>query len=567
MALSAGTRLGPYEIQSQLGAGGMGEVYRARDTRLGRDVAIKVLPESFAKDADRLRRFELEARAVATLNHPNILAIHDIGEPGGHPYLVSELLEGHSLREVLSSGTLSVRRAVEYGTEIAEGLAAAHDKGIIHRDLKPENIFITNDGRAKILDFGLAKLMKPEDSAGGSAARETVPIDTTPGLILGTAGYMAPEQVKGESADARTDIFALGAILYEMLSGKRAFRKDTAAETMTAILNEEPAELTATGKPIAPVLERIVRRCLEKKPLQRFQSARDLAFNLEGISDTSASAATRVATATDSVRGSRKWMLGVAAAVLVFVAGGALEWVYQRRIGVPPQPVYHQQTFERGLIYAARFAPDGRTIYYSPSWNGQPVQVYSKELGSPESRALNLINSTLFAVSTSEIAVSLGCKDRYIGDCQGTLALAPVSGGAPREAVEDAISADWTSDGSEMASVRQVGGKYRVEFPRGKVIYESDHPLGYVRVAPRANAIAFAEYVGIFGDAARLIVVDRSGKRLNHPEVFVSLEGVAWSASGDEVFFGATSQEGWADAIHALGLNGHKRIVLRLPGC
>jgi hypothetical protein len=254
--------------------------------------------------------------------------------------------------------------------------------------------------------------------------------------------------------------------------------------------------------------------------------------------------------------------LGVVAAVLLLVAGAALEWLYQRQAGAPLQPVFHQQTFERGLIYAARFAPDGRTIYYSANLNGQPVQVYSKEIGSPESRALNLINSTLFAVTTSEIAVSLGCKDRYIGDCQGTLALAPVSGGAPREAVEDVISADWTSDGNEMAAVRQVGGKYRVEFPRGKVIYESDHPLGYVRVAPRANAIAFAEYVGIFGDAARLIVVDRSGKQLNHPEVFVSLEGVAWSASGDEVFFGATSQEDWADAIHALGLNGRRRIVL-----
>ncbi|MBV8553361.1 MAG: protein kinase [Acidobacteriaceae bacterium] len=569
MSLVTGTKLGPFEIQSWLGAGGMGVVYRAKDTRLGRDVAIKVLPESFARDENRLRRFEQEARALAGLNHPNILAVHDIGEQGGAPYLVSELLEGHSLRQELLNGALPTKRAVGYGTQIAEGLAAAHEKGIIHRDLKPENIFVTKDGRVKILDFGLAKLAKPEEAADDSSRLETVAEKTTPGMVLGTVGYMAPEQVKGEKADERSDIFALGTILYEMLSGKRTFRKDTSAETMTAILNEEPEELTSAGKPIAPALERIVRRCLEKKPLQRFQSARDLAFNLEGISGTtSISVAQAATTATVSGSSSRKWLFPIAAGVLLFLAGGVVlvDWLRHRGVAVSTQPIYHQQTFERGLIYAARFAPDGRMIYYSANWNGEPVQVYSKELGSPESRALNLVNSTLFAVSPSEIAISLGCKDRYIGDCQGTLALAPVSGGAPREVSEDVISADWTTEGREMAAIRQFAGKYRVEFPRGKVIYESDHPLGYVRISPRANAIAFAEYSGIFGDAARAMVVDRSGKEVTRPEAFVSLEGIAWPPSGDEVWVGATTQEGWADAIHALSLNGQRRIVLRLPG-
>jgi len=285
MALASGTKLGPYEIQSPLGGGGMGEVYRARDSRLGRDVAIKVLPESMARDAERLRRFETEARAIAALNHPNILSIHDIGTHNGAPYLVSECLEGQSLWVTVTSGALPLRRVADYGTQIAEGLAAAHDKGIIHRDLKPENVFVTRDERVKILDFGLAKLAQPEESSHEGVTMEAVP--TSAGVVLGTVGYMSPEQVRGAPADTRSDIFSLGAILYEMISGHRAFRRDTSAETMTAILKEDPPELSLTGKPISPELERMVRRCLEKNPLQRFQSARDLAFNLENLSGTS----------------------------------------------------------------------------------------------------------------------------------------------------------------------------------------------------------------------------------------------------------------------------------------
>ena len=353
MALAAGTKIGPYEIISPLGAGGMGEVYRARDSRLGRDVAIKVLPTAMARDAERLRRFETEARAVAALNHPNILSIHDIGTHDGAPYLVSECLEGQSLRQELSGGALPLRRAVEYGTEIAQGLAAAHDKGIIHRDLKPENIFVTRDGRVKILDFGLAKLARPEAASDQGATVEAVP--TSAGVVLGTVGYMSPEQVKGEAADARSDIFALGTILYEMLSGERAFRRDTSAETMTAILKEDPPELSTTGKQISPAMDRIVRRCLEKKPLQRFQSARDLAFNLEGVSGISSTTAQAVVS-PQSQRRSRA--LPIAAAVLLLVLVGGGSWMLGRGSGAAALPVYHQLTFERGLVYAARFAPD-----------------------------------------------------------------------------------------------------------------------------------------------------------------------------------------------------------------
>jgi serine/threonine protein kinase len=563
MTLTPATKLGNYEIIVPLGAGGMGEVYRARDTRLGRDVAVKVLPEAFAKDSDRLRRFEQEARAVAALNHPNILAIHDIGEHNGAPFLVSELLEGRSLREELNNGALPMRRAVEYATQIAQGLAAAHDKGIIHRDLKPENVFITHDGRAKILDFGLAKLAKLAGAADEGATLGIAAQDTSPGMVLGTVGYMSPEQVKGEAADARSDIFALGVILYEMLSGQRAFRRDTSAETMTAILKEDPPELTTLGKPISPALERIVRRCLEKKPLQRFQSARDLAFNLEGLSGTSSTGATQAMAAGAQPR---KWLLPLAAGLLLLIAGGVAGWLLFRGTSAIVPPSYHQLTFERGLVYAARFAPDGRSIYYSASWNGQPVQLYSTVPDSPESRPLNLVNSTLFAASASGLAISLGCKDRYIGNCQGTLATVPISGGSPREIAGDTLTADWTADGSEMAVVRRVGGKYRVEFPRGKVIYESVRMLAYLRISPRANAVAFAEFVSVDGDAGLVVALDRSGKELIRTATFVSLEGVAWPPSGEEVWYAATQLEGWADAVHALSLKGKERIVLRLPG-
>ncbi len=470
MALSPGTKLGPYEIESALGAGGMGEVYRAKDTRLGRNVAIKVLPEKLARDTERLQRFETEARVIAALNHPNILSIHDIGTYGGAPYLVSECLDGQTLRMELSGWALPVRRVVDYGTQIAQGLAAAHDKGIVHRDLKPENVFVLRDGRVKILDFGVAKLMRPEASSDEGATIDAGP--TSAGVVLGTVGYMSPEQVRGEPADARSDIFALGTILYEMLFGQRAFRRDTSAETMTAILKEDPRELSLTGKTISPALERIVRRCLEKKPLQRFQSARDLAFNLEGLTGVSSTSATSVsagaAIAAEEKKTSGKRMMILAAAAFLLALLGAASWMLGARSRSVVPPTYHQLTFERGLVYAARFASDSPSIYYSASWDGEPVQLYSTQPDTPESRPLNLVNSTLFAVSASQLAISEGCKDRYIGLCQGTLGLVPPAGGTPRQVADDVLAADWSADGREMALILQVAGKYRVEFPAGR---------------------------------------------------------------------------------------------------
>ncbi len=316
VTLAPGTKLGEYEVKSLVGAGGMGEVYRARDSRLGRDVAIKVLPASLSADPDRLRRFEQEARAAAALNHPNILAVHQMGTHDGAPYLVSELLVGETLREQMKRGRVAIRKTIDQAVQIARGLGAAHEKGIVHRDLKPENLFVTKDGRVKILDFGLAKLTQPQSGSEHDAA--TLTEGTEPGVVMGTVGYMSPEQVRGQATDHRADIFAFGAILYEMLAGKRAFQKPTSPETMTAILNENPPEISQVTADIAPALQRVVHRCLEKNPEQRFQSASDLAFALDALSESGASSPSTKA-ASIATRATRGWKIIVPAVVVVLM--------------------------------------------------------------------------------------------------------------------------------------------------------------------------------------------------------------------------------------------------------
>jgi eukaryotic-like serine/threonine-protein kinase len=382
MALTPGTKLGPYEIQAPIGAGGMGEVYRARDTRLGRDVALKILPEIFTQDADRLRRFEQEARAVAALNHPNILAVFDIGQHNGTPFLVSELLEGQSLRDVLDAGTVPQRKAIEYGVEIAHGLAAAHEKGIIHRDLKPENIFITRDGRIKILDFGLAKLA--QNPATGADERTMTSSHTVAGVVMGTASYMAPEQVRGDAADTRTDIFAFGSVVYEMLSGIRAFRRDTSAETMTAVLKDDPPELSNPGRVVSPTLERIVRRCLEKSPDQRFQSARDLSFALSALSGTETSSVSRAAAAATAAAPRHIRVLPWLVGALAVVAATAVTWSISHR-----QPPGTRMQFavavpdEMSISHMALSRDGTMMVFVSPEENSAMPMLFLQRVGSP----------------------------------------------------------------------------------------------------------------------------------------------------------------------------------------
>jgi serine/threonine protein kinase len=551
MSLAAGTRLGPYEILASIGAGGMGEVYKARDTRLKRDVALKVLPESLAADPDRLRRFEREAQAASALNHPNILVVHDIGHERT-PYLVSELLEGQSLRERLREGKLSVAKAIDIARQTAAGLTAAHSKGITHRDIKPENLFLTKDGRLKILDFGLAKLTATERPSVDNVTETQI---TDPGSVLGTASYMSPEQVRAKPVDHRSDIFSLGCVLYEMLVGKRAFQGDTAADTMSAILRQEPPSLTTLDTTLPPALDRTVRHCLEKDPDHRFQSARDLAFDLESFS-LPAQPGPAPARSLPTRRGA----MGALAAAIP-LAGGAF-WLGSRS-SKSPELNFHRLTYRRGKIQAARFAPDGHTIVYSAQWEDEPFQLFTVRDDGPESRPLGFSGAGLFGISSrSELALGLNLRAASTFWNQGTLARAPFSGGEPRVMVENVRFADWTPDGGDVAVIVETTKGWQIESPPGKLLYQGPATgfLGDLRFSPDGSRIAFLEHP-TNGSDGYVAVVDRSGqKKLLTPWYSGNIQGLAWSPKGDEIWFTGT-KSGARNELRAVTLSGRERLI------
>jgi len=566
VSLASGARLGPYEIVAPLGAGGMGEVYRAKDPRLGRDVAIKVLPASFSTDADRLRRFEQEARAAGLLNHPNITAVYDIGAHEGAPYVVSELLEGETLRAELAGERLSPRKAIDYAIQLAHGLAAAHEKGIVHRDLKPENVFVTKDGRVKILDFGLAKLTHAEE--GSSAGQTNLPTGvagTEPGVVLGTMGYMAPEQVRGRPADARSDIFAFGAILYEMLSGKRAFQGDSAADTMSAILREDPPDLSVTNQNVSPGLERVLRHCLEKNPEQRFQSVRDLAFDVEALSGLSG-AATQVA-AIPRARPNRA--LRVAAGVALLIAAAAVSYFVGRRAGTQvakPSRTFQPLSFAQQAIFNARFAPDGKTVVYSAARKGNTPEIVSVRPDFPGGKPAGLAGVHLLSVSSrGELAVLT--RVRYIGHSlfEGTLARTPLEGGAPREVLTGVREADWSPDGNDLAIIRDVNGKDHLEYPIGKVLAETGGYLSNPRFSPDGKRIAFFEHPTKYDDRGGVAVVDLSGKKKVLSDGYWGEEGLAWSADGREILFSAGNAYN-NFKVYAVTLEARLRVAAESAG-
>jgi Tol biopolymer transport system component len=549
MPLAAGTKLGPYEIVDPIGAGGMGEVYRARDTRLNRDVAIKVLPASFSEDADRLRRFQLEAQSASALNHPNILAIFDIGTFERSPYLVSELLEGESLRARLERGKIPENKAVDFARQIAAGLAAAHAKGIVHRDIKPENLFVTKDGRVKILDFGLAKVTGERAKAGEATRTVT---STTPGIVMGTAAYMSPEQARGQAVDHRTDIFSFGCVLCEMLTGERAFTGATHADVTSAILTKEPV---VAGK-MPPAVARIVTHCLEKSPEERLQSARDIVFALEGLSqqesgpEAPASAPRRI------------WMpLLLGASLLACAALAYLDFRPAAEVK------FHRLTFRRGRIHAARFVPDGHTMVYSAQWEDEPFQVFAVRDDSPESRPLGLPGTGLFGVSsTSQLALALDIRPATPFVDEGTLAVAPFSGGAPRSLLNDVRFADWSPDGSQLAIVRETPKAWQIELPAGHVLHQNPSG-GYIsdlRFSRDGKHLAFLEHPS-GNSAGYVVVIDRDGREKQLTSNFEGdASGLAWSAKGDEVWFTAT-KIGARRELWAVTLSGRLRRVASYP--
>lgn len=499
MSLLAGVRLGPYEVISLLGTGGMGEVYRARDSRLERDVAIKVLPEEFAKNADRLRRFEQEARATGILNHPNILAIYDIGTHEGSPYVVSELLEGVTLREALNGEAVALRRAIDYAAQTACGLAAAHDKGIVHRDLKPENLFITKDARVKILDFGLAKLTETPEL--NRSALPTSANQTDPGVVLGTVGYMSPEQVRGQTVDHRSDIFSFGAILYEMLSGTRAFQRDSAVETMSAILKEEPPELAPDRRNIPAVLERILRRCLEKQPERRFRSVSDLGFALEMLSTPSASS---VAMSHDAsklafpVRTRRIYPVLLTGVLLAITALATGVWIRGPRDG--PSPVWNGSLLVGGSTIALgpRVSPDGRTVAFQIMVEGLTqlavLQVNSGDWEVRTSdRSAHYIRNISWNGDGSKIFF-----DRVGGGRDRVLSV-PAVGGEERLVLEDAKIAESLPDGSLLIN-RSIAGRYQLHrFWPDTARLESLPVFPVDALAPQVRALPDGRHAVFYG--------------------------------------------------------------------
>ncbi|HTO75819.1 MAG TPA: protein kinase [Thermoanaerobaculia bacterium] len=564
MTLSPGTKLGPYEIVGPLGAGGMGEVYRAKDARLGREAAIKVLPASLAGDAERLKRFEQEARSASALNHPNIITIYEIGSSGADSYIAMELVEGQSLRAAMASGAMPTRKMLDIGAQIADGLAKAHAAGIVHRDLKPENVMISKDGFVKLLDFGLAKLFVAPTETSGAAT--FAPQETQPGTVLGTVGYMSPEQAAGRPVDFRSDQFALGSILYEMATGQRAFQKATGAETLSAIIRDEPESVERLNPRAPAPLRWIVERCHAKDPEDRYASSRDLARDLKSIRDhlsetTATSQAHEIERpkAPSGVRG-----MWIAAGLVLTAAAGFLA---AKRLAAPSQPTFQRLTFQRGTVVSAFFGPDGQTVYYTAAWEGNAPRIFSLRPGTPESAALTLPPASLLAISSAgEIAVQLEPKVATTGFAlSGTLARAPLSGGAPKEVLTDVSYADWVPGRPDLAVVHHVSGKDRLEFPIGKVLYETGGWIQGPRFSRDGKQIAFIEHPGN-GDDGAVAVVDLASKRKTDlAGGFATVQGLAWGPNGREIWFTA-AREGIEREIFAVTAAKSLRLVRTMQG-
>jgi Tol biopolymer transport system component len=520
----------------------MGEVYRARDAKIGRDVALKILPSAFSDDPGRLRRFEQEIRLAGQLSHPNILVIYDVGMHEGVAYFVAELLDGNTLRERLLRGAISLREAVDYGMQLAKGLAAAHVGGVLHRDLKPENVFITRDNRVKILDFGLAKALASglTSQAGSEGPTAT---GTVPGTIMGTVGYMSPEQVRGEAVDQRADIFAYGAILYEMFLGQRAFQGASPAETLSQILRDDPPGLVSADKRLPAPIGAIVSRCLEKGRENRFDSARDIAFFLS--SHLASADDEEVVMAPSMTREAR---LGKA-----------------KRISTVASLEFSRLTFRRGLILVARFAPDSRTIYYGAAWDGQPFRVFSLRSERLESVPLPLPDASLLAISAAgELAVLLRVRTPSPVLLSGTLGRVSIVGGTPRELAENVKWADWSPDGSALAVARRLGSRDQVEYPLGSVLFETEGRISQTRVAPDGESVAFLHHVlnGYVNTSVEM--VSRTGERRTLSTGGISTNSLAWSPDGKEVLAtGRKSLE--ANELLAFSLNGEERLLYRSP--
>ena len=563
MRFASGARLGPFEILAPLGAGGMGEVYRARDSRLDRTVAIKLLPsELVSASGRRVERLRQEARAIARITHPNICTLHDIGEDGSAIFLVMEYVEGPTLARQLEDGPLPLPLALRSAIGIADALDHAHRNGVVHRDVKPANIMLTRDG-VKLLDFGLAKLTERDEQELLDPTRSAQLTDV--GTILGTVSYMAPEQIEGREVDPRTDIFAFGVVLYEMICGRRPFGGNSRASIMAAIVASEPPPLSMVESQAPASLERVILRCLAKEPDNRWQTARDLASELRWIAEAGSGGTTAVPGFKRLSRRRALWggLLGAALTAGVFVVAVRSMW---------PRPAvakYHPATFARGAVSSARFTPDGQNFVYTASWGGQPYAAFLGRLGSPDARDLQLKDARILSIGRSgDMAVLFGPQNIIQTFGVRTLARIPMAGGARRDILSGVVAADWIPGTDALAVIRDPGDgrPWTVEFPAGTTIHET-RAAWSLRVSPNGRHVAFFEGPVVFGGApaAMITVIDRSGVKSTVSRGLTGI-GLAWAPSGDEIWFTATRPDDWGPPhLHAVSLSGVDRTVERAP--
>ncbi len=554
MNLTPGLSLLHFRLVDKIGEGGMGEVWRAVDTTLDREVAIKVLPPAFAEEPERMARFEREAKVLASLNHPNIAAIYGFPDAGGVRFLAMELVRGEDLSQVLARGPMPVRDALDAGRQIAAALETAHDSGVIHRDLKPANVKRTPEGQLKVLDFGLAKAL--ESAAPASERLATVTsAGTVAGMILGTASYMSPEQARGQVVDRRTDLWAFGCVLYEMLTGAKVFDGPTITDVLAAVVTGEPdwEKLPAT---CPASTRRLLRRCLEKDPKRRLRDAGDASLFLDDAAEDEKPAP------VEPVRTARTPVLAAIALVAIVAAGATGWWLAHRDSGAEAASgvAFHRVTFSRGMMRTARFAPDGRTIVYGASWDGPPVKLYLARVESPDATPIALPPAELLSISKAgEMAVALGLA--YAGWMgEGTLARTSLLGGSPREVLERVRAADWSPDGSELAIVRRVDGFDQLEYPVGTILDKTTGYIADIRISQDGERIAFTDHPSYADDRGDVAVVDRSGHKTTLAADFGSVRGLAFSPGSQEVWFtGARGNDEFA--LRAVDLAGHERVI------